>query len=166
MRQIAISNKKLRGIPRRLRSLEKWATGFEGLVRPQRGDERYFNWKIPVHPSLVQGRQTNTATKSFCIQQLIRAASYLSASPPPVTEIYYRVACLITWPWLHQSEVTIFYCREYYKSFLGEQNSLSPDRISSRLNLSLPSDFVEHGHDVTQPDDEVPVQWWCIGQEA
>jgi hypothetical protein len=41
-----------------------------------------------------------------------------------------------------------------------------PERISHALALHSPANFIEHGHDVTQPDDEVAVQWWCIGEPA
>jgi hypothetical protein len=70
------------------------------------------------------------------------------------------------WPWVHQSEITLFYVRDYYLGFLGETNTLKPERISHTLALLTPAHFVEHGHNVTQPDDEVAVQWWCIGEPA
>jgi hypothetical protein len=167
MRQIALTNKKLRGIPRRMRALEKWAQDFSGYVRLRSElSERYFNWKVPVHSALVQGRQTNLETQSRCVAALLKAASFLSEASPDNSGSYYRVACLITWPWLHQSEVTIFYDKSYYESFLGKANALAPRRISEKLSLSVPSHFLEHGHDITQSDDNVPVESWCIGEEA
>lgn len=167
MRQIALTHKKLRGIPRRMRALEKWAHDFSGYVRPRSGElERYFNWKMPVHFALVQGRQTSLEIQSRCAAALLKAASCLSDASPGISNGYYRVACLITWPWLHQSEVTIFYDKDYYESFLGKANTLSPRRISEKLSLSVPAHFLEHGHDVTQPEDTVSVEWWCIGEEA
>lgn len=60
----------------------------------------------------------------------------------------------------------MFYDREYYLSFLGQQNSLAPILLSDRLALDVPEQFIEHGHDVTQDDDEVEVHWWCIGERA
>ncbi|WP_258189842.1 DUF3916 domain-containing protein [Stutzerimonas stutzeri] len=98
--------------------------------------------------------------------QLLRAAKYLADAAPDNPNGYYRVACLLTWPWLHRSEVTIFYSQDYYEGFLGEHNSLAPERISEKLGLLLPQSFIEHSHDVTQPDDETTVQWWCLGQKA
>ncbi|MBT0961894.1 DUF3916 domain-containing protein [Denitromonas iodatirespirans] len=167
MRQIALSDKKLRGIPRRIRALEKWAQGFSGYGRPQsEALERYFNWKIPVHSALVQGRQTNLGIQSRCVAALLKAASCLTEASSTASNGYYRVACLITWPWLHQSEVTIFYDKSYYESFLGKTNALAPRRISEKLSLSVPARFLEHGHDITQPEDTFPVESWCIGEEA
>ena len=62
--------------------------------------------------------------------------------------------------------ITIFYDRGYYLRFLGETNTLKPERISHTLALRTSEHFIEHGHEVTQPDDEVAVQWWCIGEPA
>lgn len=167
MRQIALTEKKLRGIPRRRRALAKWASDFAGYYRPRSGDqERYFNWKIPVHTFLVQGRQTNARLQSFCVGQLLKAAAHLAKAPRDPQTGYYRVACLLVWPWLHQSEVTIFYDKEYYESFLGKENTLAPKLLSEALGLSVPQDFLEHGHDVTQSDDLVSVEWWCIGEPS
>lgn len=71
MRQIALSNKKLRGIPRRLRALERWAASFRDEFYPRSGRmERYTHWKIPVHEALVEGPQARIEVQAFCIQQL------------------------------------------------------------------------------------------------
>lgn len=166
MRKIALSNKQLRGIPRRLRALERWASGFRDEFYPRSERmERYAHWKIPVHEALVEGPQARIEVQAFCIQQLLGAAGHLSRAADR-SQGYYRVACLLTWPWVHQSEVTVFYDRDYYLRFLGETNALMPERISDALALHLPTDFIEHGHDVTQGDEEVAVQWWCIGERA
>ncbi|VVO85985.1 hypothetical protein PS874_01923 [Pseudomonas fluorescens] len=79
MRQIALSNKPLRGIPRRLRALERWATSFRDEFHPRSGHmECYTHWKIPVHASFVQGPQAKIEVQAFCIQQLLEAARHLS----------------------------------------------------------------------------------------
>ncbi|MEB3165701.1 MAG: DUF3916 domain-containing protein [Cyanobacteriota bacterium] len=167
MRRTGLTNKKLRGVPRHVRALEKWALSFKGYVRPRHDEsELHFNWKIPVHSALIQGRQANLKTQSRCVAQLLNAACHLSEASRGASSGYYRVACLIVWPWLHQSEVTIFYDKRYYESFLGKVNALAPRRISEQLSLLVPSHFLEHGHDVTQPEDVVPVEWWCLGEEA
>jgi hypothetical protein len=168
MRCIAVTNKKLRGIPRRMRALKKWASRFEGYYRPRSlHSERYYNWKIPVHIFLVEGRQSTTEIKAFCASQLLAAASHLALAANSVASTsYYRIACLLVWPNLHQSEVTIFYDQEYYENFLGMKNELAPNLISKRLSLNVPAGFLEHGHHVTQPDDKESVEWWCIGQPS
>lgn len=166
MRRLTTGNKKLRGIPRRLRALERWAAGFSGQVHPRSPDmERYQHWKIPVPGALVQGPQAHIEHQAFCAQQLLEAAAHLSRAADR-SQGYCRVACILVWPWLHQSEVTVFYDRDYYLGFLGQANALAPQRLSDRLALVLPESFVEHGQDVTQPDDEEAVHWWCLGEPA
>ncbi|AMS17688.1 hypothetical protein A3218_26600 [Pseudomonas chlororaphis] len=166
MRRLLLSNKKLRGIPRRLRALEYWAAGFSGEFYPHIDErQRYTHWKIPVLNTLVEGPQARIELQAFCVQQLLEAANHLSRAADR-SQGYYRVACLLVWPWLHQSEITVFYDREYYLSFLGQHNSLAPISLSHKLALDIPESFIEHGHDVTQSDDEVEVQWWCIGERA
>ncbi|MBT2338989.1 DUF3916 domain-containing protein [Pseudomonas fluorescens] len=166
MRRLALSNKKLRGIPRRLRALERWAVRFNGNYYPRSyEDQRFTHWKIPVHTCLVQGSQAPIEVQAFCVQQSLEAAAHLSRAADR-GQGYYRVACLLVWPWVHQSEVTVFYDRDYYLGFLGQHNTLAPLRLSEKLALVLPDSFIEHGHDATQRDDEVDVHWWCIGEPA
>ncbi|WP_433738813.1 DUF3916 domain-containing protein [Pseudomonas putida] len=166
MRRIAVNNKPLKGIHRRLRALEHWASTFRDEFHPRSEHmERYTHWKIPVHAALVEGPHARIEDQAFCIQQLLEAACHLSNAADR-TQGYYRVACLLTWPWVHQSEIAIFYDQDYYLRFLGESNTLKPKRISHTLALRTPTHFIEHGNDVTQADDEVAVQWWCIGEPA
>ena len=62
--------------------------------------------------------------------------------------------------------MTVFHDRDYYLGFLGQGNGLAPKRLSDRLALRVPAHFIEHGHDATQADDDLAVQWWCIGEPA
>jgi len=166
MRQFALSSKKLRNIPRRQRALVRWAAGFTGRYLPaQRADTRFFNWKIPVHLHLLQGKQTTPDLQAFCVQQLIQAAQHLiDAANAHAPAPYYRVACLIIWPYLHQSEVTIFYDPQYYQGFLNTKTPLPRSALLKHLALEIPVDWQVTGVDATQPDDPQLVTWWVIGQ--
>ncbi|MCA3233346.1 MAG: hypothetical protein INH06_13725 [Cupriavidus sp.] len=57
-RKLAISEKKLRGIPRRLRAIQRWPDKLSDCVPVDvwNSNEPYWNWKIPVLSSLVLGR--------------------------------------------------------------------------------------------------------------
>lgn len=166
MRQFALFSKKLRNIPRRLRALARWAAGFAGRYIPApQPDQRFFNWKIPVHLHMLQGQQTTPDLQAFCVQQLIQAAQHLiDAAKAHAPEPYYRVACLIIWPYLHQSEVTVFYDPAYYQGFLNTQTPLPRSTLLEQLTLEIPAAWQVVGVDVTQPDDREPVTWWIIGQ--
>lgn len=165
MRQFALSEKKLRNIPRRKRALARWAARFAGRVVAPQGDERFCHWKIPVHLHMLQGQQTTPERQTFCIQQLLIAAQHLlTAAPAPPSHRYYRVACLIVWPYLHQSELTIFYDQDYYQSFINTTQPLPASQLLQHLALDLPQGWQAIGVDVTQPDDDQAVSWWMIGQ--
>jgi hypothetical protein len=59
MRRLALSDKKLRNIPRRLREISRWADSFEGWFLEDFPVRRGFeNFKIPVIETLVEGKQT------------------------------------------------------------------------------------------------------------
>ena len=55
MRRLALSNKKERGIPRKLRNLKHWSERFKNYF-PDLTDcnQRYLNWKIPVPNQMIQ----------------------------------------------------------------------------------------------------------------
>jgi hypothetical protein len=163
MRQLALTHKKLRNIPRRKRALARWAASFAGLVFAQQDGERYTHWKIPVHLNRVEGRQTTPALQAFCAQQLIVAAQHLidAATIEPALSDY-RVACLIIWPYLHQSEVTIFYDPEYYQGFINTTQTLPHCQLLEHLALDLPPHWQTIGVDVTQPDDDQAISWWVL----
>jgi hypothetical protein len=165
MRQLQLSGtKKLRGIPRRLRALEKWSTQFQGCYYPRTAAEKYCHWKIPVLSSLVNPPQTTVEIQAQCIHYLLQAADFLAKSHPQNESDYYRVACLITLPYLFSSEVTIFYDPQYYWGFFGDKHELAPRKLSEEFGLTIPDGFVERGCIVEHIEDGFCEEWWCIGQ--
>lgn len=165
MRQIATTAKKLRGIPRRLRALERWADGFAGFVQPRSAeDERFRNCKIPVHIALVEGRHTHRRIQAQCVAAMLRAAEHLARAAGTERRSYYRVACLFNWPRLHDSEVTVFFDETCYAGFMRGRNALAPRSLTAALGVALPAGFIECGSDITQPEDTQPVELWCIGE--
>ena len=99
------------------------------------------------------------------MQRLIQAAQHLiDAAKAHAPEPYYRVACLIIWPYLHQSEVTVFYDPAYYQGFINTKIPLPRSTLLEQLTLEIPAAWQVVGVDVTQPDDREPVTWWIIGQ--
>ncbi|MSE19137.1 DUF3916 domain-containing protein, partial [Pantoea agglomerans] len=69
---------KVRNIPRRIKSLNRWAESFRNpdcAIFPI--GERYWNLKIPVEINLIQGKYSKQKTKAECAQALINACSNL-----------------------------------------------------------------------------------------
>lgn len=163
MRRLQLSaRKKLRGIPRRMRSLARWAECFAGAYYPRAHDERFCHWKIPVLSSLVTPPQATHAMQAQCMRHMLRAAQLLAEAVPNADMGYYKVACLFVLPWLHQSEVTIFYDPAYYAGFFGTAHALAPRSLAKEFGLGLPPGFVERGAPVHL--EGVEEEWWCLGQ--
>lgn len=116
MRQLSISNKKPRGVPRRIRALEKWITQFEGRFPEElQKEDRYFNWKIPVLQNLIEGRHTSKEIQAKCAQCLIDACHGLIQAKPSTAQDC-RVTCVVCLPDMFTSEICIYLQEAYFLS--------------------------------------------------
>ncbi|MBS9435041.1 DUF3916 domain-containing protein [Photorhabdus hainanensis] len=176
MRRIALSNKKLRGIPRRLRSLKIWSESYRTyfpVITENDYSYGYWNVKIPVHSALVQGKQTNKNIQSTCAQDLIDAAyNIYKAKPDNINNI--RITCSIVLPDMFSSELCIFTSEEYFNehtrngySRFGKITLLSERSLCKEWNLRLPDGFSELGILRISEDDEGKPYYsehWYIGE--
>lgn len=176
MRRLALSNKKLRGIPRRLRSLKRWSKSYENQFPDIRSDDYsygYWNVKIPVHTYLVQGKQTNKGIQSFCAQALIDAA-YNIHKAKKNNERNIRVTCSIVIPDMFSSELCLFTSEEYFKEHTKEGNGrfgqiipLNGRSLIEEWGLKLPDGFSELGVIRLDENDEGELyqsEHWYIGE--
>lgn len=110
--------KKLRNPARHLRSLARWPQRIvEQLPTAEMAaGERFWNFKIPVFSKLVEPPHATPETQSACIAAIFAAADAVERSERRPTDC--RVACLVTTPFLFQSEVTLFFDEDYFRSFL------------------------------------------------
>jgi hypothetical protein len=110
--------KKLRNPERHLRQLARWPD----WIVPHMLDEawgagsRYRNCKVPIFAKVVEPPHATPETQRACIAAIFAAAEALerSARRPAAC----RVACLVTTPFLFESEVTLFFDEDYFRSFL------------------------------------------------
>lgn len=176
IRRFVLDNKKLRGIPRRLRSLQKWSKSFYYKF-PSISDEDiscgYWNMKIPVHLALIQGKQTNRIIQSSCAQALIDAA-YGIYQLKSDDKSNIRVTCSIILPDMFSSEICLFTSEDYFKmhtqagvNYFGELSLLKDRSLIREWNLKLPKGFSEIGIlRITENDDGEFYQseYWYIGE--
>ncbi|MGV3523467.1 MAG: DUF3916 domain-containing protein [Candidatus Sericytochromatia bacterium] len=163
---------KLRGIPRHLRSLEKWAEGADRW-HPQPYEQHlpYWHCKIPVLDRLLEPPTTSPKLQGQVICLLLRAATKLAAQGQASEWPYYRVAVLLTLPYLFQSEVTVFFAESYYRGFYHQQHLLpDSEKPSKRFAFDLPPGFVELGTLVEWESEtaegeimKCSEQWWTLG---
>jgi len=138
MRRLALSEKKERGIPRKLRSLKLWSEHFKGYFPDLIDyDDRYLNWKIPVPLNLVEGCHSKDSDKALCAQYMLNACQYLIEAKPEGLG-FCKVACVIS--------------TQYDPScILSDEKSLV-----KRWGLKLPQMLSERGIHVEyiDPEDE------------
>lgn len=173
MRQLSLRpDQKLRGVKRRLRALNTWASAFEGwFPREDERDSQFNNFKIPVLDRLVRPPQTNRAIQAACITELLRAAQFLAAAKPAALHKTCRIGVLLTLPDMWHSEVTVFYERDYYRGFLHEDAAYAGRSICAEFGIVKPERFIENGSlvqwDDTRDDGTTVThrsEWWTIGE--
>ncbi|MBO3656872.1 DUF3916 domain-containing protein [Acinetobacter haemolyticus] len=175
MRRFALSNKKERGIPRKLRNLRLWSESFKGYFPDLEGyEERYYNWKIPVAMNLVQGKHAQQEIKALCAQYLINACQYLIEAKP-VDMKFCKVVCVIIQPDMFASEICLYLDEDYFNShtllaeYYDPQYLLADDMsLSRRWGLEVPEKIKERGihiHYVDLKDvvdNYITDQWYFI----
>ncbi len=110
--------KKLRNPARHLRSLARWPQQIiEQLPKAETAAaERFWNFKVPVFSKLVEPPHATPQTQRACIAAIFAAADAVERAERRPRDC--RVACLVTTPFLFQSEVTLFFDEAYFRSFL------------------------------------------------
>lgn len=175
MRWFALSNKKERGIPRKLRNLKCWSESFKGYFPDLEGyEERYYNWKIPIPMNMVQGKHAQQEIKAECAQYLMNACQYLIEAKPQGLK-FCKVACVIVQPDMFASEICLYLDEDYFNAHTLSAGSYDPqyllaDRLSLAKNwrLQIPDHMYERGIHIhyIDPNDEaanyIADQWYFI----
>jgi hypothetical protein len=169
------TRKKLRGIPRRMRALAKWAESFRNWFPSDEElnpDHGLRHWKLPVHQSLVEGRSTTPAIQRDCAQLLIDACGFLIANKPETAQSV-RVTGIVCLPSMFASELCIFTSPTLYRDYVSERDNefqtlarISGRSLASEWGLRLPPGVDELGiAEVIHRDES---QWvgelWYFGE--
>ena len=176
MRRIAFSNKKVRGVPRRLKALARWANSFEGFFPGDLAQAaRYYNFKIPVLATMVEGKQATDAIRRQCAQHLINACQHLiDARPDGAPDC--KVVASISLPDMFSSEVCIYTSPAYHRARTQPSNDqygcsrLITDRdLAAQWGLALPPGMQCVGlsfecHGIEGIPDGVIGQRWYFGE--
>lgn len=146
--------KKLRGIPRRLRSLESWSESFREHFPPKAevfANGKYWNFKVPTDWAMLEGKQSTTDMKRQAAQHLVNACGYLIAKKPDWAR-QIRVTCLVALPDMFTSKLCIYLDEDYYRSKVeaasnehGRQTPIEGRSLVSHWSLSLPKGVGERG---------------------
>lgn len=168
MREVAFTNKKVRGIPRRLRSLKRWSENFIGWfpddLQPL---DNYCTWRIPVLSSLVEGKHAKLPVQAECAQRLIDACGYLIKAKPKEASAF-RVTCRIVLPAMFDSRVCIYLNEEAFRAHASEGGNeygtttlIRGRSLANEWNLFLPDGVHELGvHESYRSEED---EWFVEG---
>ena len=165
MRRLSIHRPKakVRNPDRHIKSLKKWASGFEGYY-PENTGQRYVNFKIWTLDRLIEGPQSKHEWKQAALNQLIVSAKNLISSKPEKEKNKSWVAILLCYPNLWSSEVTVFFDKAYYESFQPKKDFIN-DSICKRYEIELPPEFIELGYTVSWDDEDENENTYTYSEE-
>ncbi len=169
-RRLALSNKKIRNIPRRLKALATWASNFEGYFPDDlTREDKYCNWKIPVLTTLVEGKQATDAIRKDCAQQMINAAGHLLQART-AEAIDSRIVASICIPDMFSSEICIYTQLDYHRCHIPpahDESSIIDKSLAADWGLVLPKGMKERGMSFSVEDDDGEIyvlERWNFGE--
>lgn len=169
-------------IPFRVRSLQnlrEWSSSFSGRFpsgKELTENPRYWNWKVPVCSTLVEGHSASPETQRECAQLLINACARLMKAKPS-NQPNLRVTCCVALPDMFSSELCIYLQESYFlghatpdKSEFGEIVALDDRSLASEWGLNLPEGVMERGVHVNYPETDAHegliCDRWFFGEVA
>ena len=151
-RQLALTNKKLRGIPRRLRALKRWSESFQGCFPEGLSEQdRYRNIKIPVNAAIFAPRPGALSIRKVCAQLLLDACARLHEAKMR-RGIPWRVVTTVCVSDMFSSEICVYTSEAYFQSHVqasenatGKTSIISGRSLAREWGLVLPAGFEERG---------------------
>lgn len=169
-RRLALSNKKIRNIPRRLKALATWASNFKGYFPDDLTlEDKYCNWKIPVLTTLVEGKQATDAIRKECAQQMINAAGHLLQART-AEAIDSRIVANICIPDMFSSEICIYTQLDYHRCHIPpahDESCIIDKSLAAEWGLVLPKGMKERGISFSVEDDDGEIfvlERWNFGE--
>ena len=152
MRRLSFNRpkEKLRGIKRRLKSIDSWANSFEGYFPSEYSQDKYWNCKIPILDRMVNQPTTTKELQAHCAKAMLRAA-YLINKAKPSSHNQSIVTVLLTSPDMFSSEICVFFDTDHFKSFYTRDSKheklipISNKSLLNELNIEVNNGFNESG---------------------
>jgi hypothetical protein len=176
MRQISLyrPNEKLRGAKRRIKALEEWVLSAKNYFPNNNAEDKYWHQKIPVLDRLVEPPTTTKVIQTKCANLMLQAASYISLAKPKKTTGFSLVTVILDIPYMHSSEICVFFDEEYLIKIFSRNNSYEKiTRLNNcfqitGLNIIIPDAFDYIGFQYKNFDEEYPFesQWWLFYEKS
>lgn len=144
-----------------MKQMVDWATEMIGYfpAGPVREGYGYNHEKIPASRIYLTPPKATQEVYRHCAQQIIRAAVNVSDAKPEQWAST-RVAAVIGYLDMFNSEVCVFFIHDYWTSFVDRNSDdyrwtplLSESSLAARLGLKVPEGFCELGYKTFLRDD-------------
>lgn len=132
----------------------------------------YYHAHLPVAQSFIDSKRTTRAVRKLCIQTLVDVVSVLRGIKP-VPKNKTRVVVAIDFPNLWDSQLIVFYGKNYFSEFFKRNTKkqkwtlLSATRnIKKEWDLEIPAEFDIRGYKEEIIDDDYKHvgEIWFIGE--
>lgn len=172
MRRLSVHRPKakVRNSARHLRALRAWAESAKGKY-PSRQEDKYVNWRIPVLDRLVDAPTARHEWQVQALESLLIAACHFVEAKPETEKGRSWVAVLVGFPNMWSSEVTVFFDRDYYESFLAVDEQMRHHSLCKEMGLAVPAGMIEVGSmAIWEEEDEqgrvfqASEERWIIGE--
>ncbi|MPM60133.1 hypothetical protein SDC9_106980 [bioreactor metagenome] len=165
--------KKVRGQKRKLSNLKR---RFESLSEFFPDDsyvnDKYYHFHFPGAQNLVDSKNSTSKLRKTCIQLMIDSA-YNLYKKRPESNVNNRIVCAIDLPFIWDSQVIIFYDKDYFKDFFNRDTDdqrwteiKSNSSIIDLFGLKCPDGFLVKGfiEEIEDEDYKFKGQIWFIGE--
>ena len=105
--------------------------------------DKYYHYHFPCNQELLDSVQSTKKIRRNGLQLLINSAVDLIEARPEIKKNH-KVICALTFPYIWDSQVIIFYDEHYYNDFLNiSKNCLKSAETNEliKYGLSIPSEF-------------------------
>jgi len=168
-----LSDKKIRGIKRRCRSMvEELTLSTDSFPVEAHEGDGFWHLHLPVAESFIDSYKTPVSVRRLCVQTLVNRVQYLRSIKPQSTQKI-RVVATITLPCLWDSQLIVFYGDEYYGNFFKRDNEYqtwvlqdSHKKLLEEFNLVVPEGLVVRNYleKITDGENEFKNQLLFIGE--
>lgn len=164
---------KIRGQKRKVNDLKKQLERL-GDFFPDESfvHDSYYHYHFPCSQGLLDSKNSSSKIRKTAMQLLIDSAVRLrKARPDNLADK--KIVVSINLPYLWDSQVIVFYNKEYYQSFFDRDSSeqkwieiKESTSIIDKYKLRIPGDFKVKGYleEINDIDYQYSGQIWFIGE--
>ena len=130
--------------------------------------DKYYHFHFPCNQGLLDSLQSTKKIRRNALQLLINSAVDL-INVRPVERKNYKIVCALTFPYVWDSQVIIFYDENYYKDFLnikGKCQKWDEENELKKYGLSIPEEFSDELciEEIDDQEDDLQMTTYYIGE--